>query len=77
MQMTTCKIICADHTFKIRKGIIHHGRRVFEALFSIMNEKGQIVTYWLVPSTKMGAIESEMELLAKRLENQGNFEPLT
>ena len=70
MQMTICKVLCADHTFKICKGIVHQGKKAFEGLFSIMNEKGQIVAYWLVPSSKMEAVESKMKLFAKRLENQ-------
>lgn len=54
-------ILSGDHTFKVAKVPCSNYERVFEAMFSVMNEKGQIIGYWMTCSKSLREIRPELE----------------
>jgi len=60
-----------DHSFKITKRICMDGERVFEAMFTIMNEYGQIVAYWLTEGSDLKEVRENLLALAKRYQMHG------
>lgn len=62
----TGDILSGDHTFKIAKVPCSNFERIFDAMFSVMNEFGQIVGYWMVCSKSLKEIMPELTAIKKR-----------
>jgi hypothetical protein len=75
MQMRDGRVIKIDHAYKITKCILIDGQRGFEAIFSVMNEFGQIVAWWLTHGSDLTEVEEHMKQFAKRYEMHG-FDPI-
>lgn len=56
----TGSVLCGDHTFKVAKVPHANFERVFEAMFAILNEFGQVIGYWMVCSKSLTEIEPEL-----------------
>jgi hypothetical protein len=56
----TGTILCGDHTFKVAKVPFSGHQRMFEAMYSMMNEHGQVVAYWMTSSKSLWEIETEL-----------------
>jgi hypothetical protein len=60
------RILKGDHTFKIAKIPFQLMEKVFEASYSVMNEFGQIIGYWMTVSRSLNELREELGLVAKR-----------
>lgn len=41
-------------------------QRVYEAMYSMMNEKGQVIGYWMTTSKSLGEISDELKAVQRR-----------
>lgn len=64
MQSITGRILCGDHTFKIAKIPTLGYQRVFEAMYTVMNEYGQILGFWMVQSKSMNDLKDEFDAVS-------------
>jgi hypothetical protein len=53
-------ILCGDHTFKVAKVPFSGHQRMFEAMWSMLNEHGQVVGYWMVSTKSLWELETEL-----------------
>jgi hypothetical protein len=68
IMQTTGTILCGDHTFSVAKVPFQDHQRIFEAMFSVMNEHGQVIGYYMTNSKSLEEIRPELKLLAERYE---------
>ena len=66
MQMLDGEHLSGDHSFKIAKCILAGKSKTFTAMYSIMNEFGQIVAWWLTTGTGMEELRGSVEKLRQR-----------
>ena len=67
MASITWQYLCADHTFKTDKYVRGpEGDRMFEAIFTVMNESMQIVGQYMVQTKSWMEIEPAMKQLWQR-----------
>lgn len=70
-QMIDGRHLKVDHSFKITKCIRMDGSIVFEGMFTIMNEYGQIVAYWFTHGSNLGQLRANILQLAQRYKMHG------
>jgi hypothetical protein len=73
MASITGRTLLFDHTFKIAKYLRQYGAldRLFEAVGTVMNEYGQILTQVFTPTTANTCIEYMLKHLKKRQDEAG------
>ena len=75
MSELPCIWLSADHTFKVSAniGVCSQGAWVkqFDSLFTVLNEKGQVLTWRLTRGTSFEKVKSTIQNLKKRLDNKG------
>ena len=75
MAQLPCAWLSADHTFKVSAniGVWKNGVwvRQFDSLFTVMNEKGQVVGWRLTRGTSFHKVEDMMLFLKKRFDAEG------
>lgn len=55
------KILRGDHTFAIAKVPTSKYERIYDALYCLMNEYGQIIGFWMTFSKNMEELRPHME----------------
>jgi len=77
-KLKTCKlmgltgdILCGDHTFAVAKVPTQNYTKIFEGLYSIMNEYGQIMAYYMTCSKTLSEIEDNLKRVAARYDDGG------
>jgi hypothetical protein len=71
MQMVDGEHLSGDHSFKLAKTIYSDGGKPFAAMYSIMNEFGQVVAWWLTDGTQMGELKASIQMLKQRYYSHG------
>lgn len=72
----TGKILCGDHTFQVAKVPFAGHQRMFEAMYSIMNEHGQVIGYWMTSTKSLTEIKVELQTVCERyVKLKGNDSP--
>ena len=71
MQMIDGKHLSGDHSFKMTKCIMSNGSKTFTAMYTLMNEYGQVVAFWFTTGTGMKELEECVKQLKFRYENFG------
>ena len=60
-------VLCADHTFRSAKFIRdEHGRSIFDAFFTVMNEFGQVIGQWLTAGQSHAEVRAGLESIHDR-----------
>jgi hypothetical protein len=72
----TGNILCADHTFKVAKVPFLDHSRIFKALFSVMNEFGQVIAFWMTQGTSLAEVTSALLSIKARYGNADKDGPL-
>lgn len=62
----TGRVLSGDHTFAVAKVPVGNSLKIFEAMFSLMNEYGEIIGYWMVPNTSLHEVKSDLEAVQRR-----------
>ncbi|KAI3653227.1 hypothetical protein MP228_002652 [Amoeboaphelidium protococcarum] len=62
----TGKVLSGDHTFKAAKVPVSKSQQIFEGLYSLVNEYGQVAGFWLVPNKSLKELTGEFEVLKQR-----------
>ena len=71
LEMVSGKALSGDHSHKIAKVILIEGKRGFQGLYTLMNEFGKIVGFWLVNSTNMREVEERLQDIERRYRQHG------
>ena len=75
MSELPCIWLSADHTFKVSANIGAWSQGVwvkqFDSLFTVLNEKGQVLTWRLTRGTSFEKVKSTIQNLKKRLDSNG------
>ena len=71
MQMVDGEHLSGDHSFKLAKTIYSDGGKPFAAMYSIMNEFGQVVAWWLTDGTQMDELKASIRMLKQRYYSHG------
>ena len=71
LEMVSGKALSGDHSHKIAKVILIEGKRGFQGLYTLMNEFGKIVGFWLVNSTNMREVEERLRDIERRYRQHG------
>ena len=75
MSELPCMCLSADHTFNVSANIGAWSRGVwvkqFDSLFTVLNEKGQVLTWRLTRGTSFEKVKSTIQNLKKQLDNKG------
>jgi hypothetical protein len=71
LEMVSGKMLSGDHSHKIAKVILIEGKRGFQGLYTVMNEFGKIVGFWLVNSTNMREVEQRLRDIERRYRLHG------
>ncbi len=61
IQTKVGKIMKGDHTFRVAFTSTQYFDRVYEALFTVMNGKGEIMGYWLCQSKSLEELSEELK----------------
>ena len=77
MTMNGGQFLSGDHFMKIGKIILLNGEKPFTALYSVMNEFGQILLYRIVAGTNLEEIEDSLRGLNRRFKLNGFSGPTT
>ncbi|KAI3650243.1 hypothetical protein MP228_004907 [Amoeboaphelidium protococcarum] len=72
---TTGNVLSGDHTFKAAKVPISKSQQIFEGLYSLVNEFGQVIGYWLVAGKSLKDLKAEFSDLRARYEMKGEAGP--
>jgi hypothetical protein len=75
MMSLTGTILRGDHTFKVAKVPFQDHQRIFQAMYSLMNEYGQILGYWMVNCKSLNEIKKELEMVKRRYTRLGRTGP--
>ncbi|KAI3645112.1 hypothetical protein MP228_011276 [Amoeboaphelidium protococcarum] len=67
----TGDILCGDHTFAIAAVPSCGGGRLYEAMYTVMNEKSQVLGYYFTNSTALKDIKCELKDICKRYDGGG------
>lgn len=59
-------VLCGDHTFAIAGTVSDQKQKLFEAMFTVMNENSQVLSYYLTSSTSLKEIEKPLRKLRDR-----------
>ena len=51
MQMIDGEHFSGDHSFKLTKSMLLNGSKIFTAMYTLMNEYGQVVAWWFTTGT--------------------------
>ena len=71
IQMIDGKSLSGDHSFKVAKLIALGGARIYTAMYTMMNEYGQVPGFWFTYGTSMTELDTNMQKLALRYELHG------
>ena len=75
MSELPCIWLSVDHTFKVSANIGAWSQGVwvkqFDSLFTVLNEKGQVLTWRLTRGTSFEKVKSTIQNLKKQLDNKG------
>lgn len=69
MSSLTGEVLKADHTYKIAKLPSINSTTPFKGMYSVLNEVGQVLGYWMTTSDSLTEIDSDLSAL--RLRNNG------
>lgn len=70
-QMIDGLALSGDHSFKVAKVIMVNGAKMYTAMYFMLNEYGQVVTWWFTYGTSMKEIEPGLKKLAHRYKIHG------
>ena len=60
LEMVSGKALSGDHSHKIAKVILIEGKEGFQGLYTLMNEFGKILHFWLVNGTNLREVEEQL-----------------
>eukprot|EP00158_Paraphelidium_tribonemae_P008313 Partr_v1_DN28548_c0_g1_i1_m73081 len=66
MQSIVGDMLKCDHTFKVAAVPMIRNRRIFEAMFTVMNEYNLILGHWMVTSKSLAELHGEFACLRDR-----------
>ena len=66
MQMIDGKHLSGDHSFKLTKCVAANGTKAFTAMYTLMNETGQVVGWWFTTGTGMKELEDSLKKIKDR-----------
>ena len=61
LEMVLGKALSADHSHKIANVILIEGKQGFQGLYTLMNEFGKILGFWLVNGTNLREVEEQLQ----------------
>jgi hypothetical protein len=71
MQSTDGRHLSGDHSHKLTKCIIADKSKPFAAMYTMMNEYGQVVAWWFTTGTGMAELEESLKRLRCRYDAHG------
>lgn len=77
MQGTDGKHLSGDHSFKLAKCVLSNRSKPFTAMYTLMNEFGQVVGWWFTTGTGMNELNECLMKLKHRYELLGFEGPLS
>lgn len=67
-----CRTLAGDHTFRAAKYIRQQGgAKAYEAVYTVMNELGQVVGQWFVHTKSLCEVEESLRKLRERFRRLG------
>jgi hypothetical protein len=70
-QMVDGKSWSVDHSMKVTKVILVCSERAYTAMYTVMNEYGQVVAWWLTNTTSLAELKNGLKALKRRYEVHG------
>lgn len=71
LEMVSGRMLSGDHSHKIAKVILIERKHGFQGLYTVMNEFGKVVSFWLVNSTNMKEVEERLRDIERRYRLHG------
>ena len=77
MQMVDGKHLSGDHSFKLTKCILSNGAKAFTAMYTLMNEFGQVCAWWFTTGSGMKELEDSLKKVKGRYKLHGFKGPVS
>ena len=65
-QLVDGMAISANHSFKVAKMILLNGMKVYDAMYIMMNEYGQVMGWWFTFRTSLDEVDEHLRLASFR-----------